>query len=457
MFRSIRARLSLWYAFILALVLAGFVALSYTMFVRLLHEEVDANLKEVAGNVARAIKSEQEDEDQIRSPSNAIEEGLQSFRFRDYQVAIFTQDGSSVAQTFQEQLPPRLSNAISEGQAGGVVINDEPFRAYAQAFRINDAPYRLYAFYSLRDQVALEHRIEGIYVSITPFILVIAGLGGYLIARRGLKPISVMRDRARHLTAANLHERLPVLNERDEVGELAMTFNELLDRLHKEFDRQRRFMADASHELRTPLSIVRGESEVALMKMDRTKAEYRDSLGIVNDESKRLTKIVDDLFTLARADAGAIPVEFKDVYLDELLADCVRSVRRLAEARSIDIELETEELCVKGDETLLRRMLMNLLDNAIKYNYDGGLIDIRVATKFIRIGNTGQDIPGEHADMIFERFYRETKERAADDQTLMSGAGLGLSIAKVIAELHQARLTYNRVGIENVFSVTLPH
>ena len=215
-------------------------------------------------------------------------------------------------------------------------------------------------------------------------------------------------------------------------------------------------MADASHELRTPLAIVHGESEVALLKSDRSSDDYKESLRIVNDESKRLTKIVDDLFTLARADLGQIHADLRELYADEVLADCVHSIRTLAENRYIAIELRGHELPVKGDESLLRRLFINLLDNAIKYNYYGGRVGVETRGRTVRISNTGPMIPEDLRDQVFERFARADKARSADRETLTSGAGLGLSIAKVIADIHHADVSYEHIGVENIFSVTFP-
>jgi signal transduction histidine kinase len=250
---------------------------------------------------------------------------------------------------------------------------------------------------------------------------------------------------------------LPIANKKDELGNLAFVFNDLLDRLNVEFDRQQRFMADASHELRTPLAIVCGESEVALSDGSRTPADYQESLLIVNEEGLRLTKIVEDLFTLARADSGELKANIRTVYLDEVVTDCVRAVRTLADKRNIAIEFIGEETQIKGDETLLRRLLLNLLDNAVKYNHDNGQIKVTVKDNSVMIANTGSEIPKEKRELIFERFYRLEKARSTDVETLTSGAGLGLSIAKRIAELHNAQLKFARSDDnENIFSITFP-
>ena len=454
MFSSIRVKLTLWYIGVLALIIIVFSAVTYSLLVGVLRDEINANIKETANNVVASIKNEQNDGEQRRTPDKIIPEALSEFRFRDYQVAIFSRDNKLVSITTDNELPSDLSSAIGQDKFGDVRIKDEPFRVYEQAFWIKDLNYRLYVFHSLADQIALESRIQRIFLVVAPILLLLAGIGGYFLARKSLKPIAAMGDRAKRISAANLHERLPITNAKDELGNLAIVFNELLDRLDIEFDRQRRFMADASHELRTPLAIIRGESEVALLKETRTSDEYQKSLRIVNDESQRLTKIVEDLFTLARADSGELKASLRELYLDELVADCVRSIRTLADKRNINIEFNGEETQIKGDETLLRRLFLNLLDNAVKYNVDGGKIKINVADNAVIISNTGDEIPKDQQGSIFDRFYRIERSRSHKNETTMSGAGLGLSIAKWIADLHHAKI--NLVSSDkdgNVFSI----
>ncbi len=204
-------------------------------------------------------------------------------------------------------------------------------------------------------------------------------------------------------------------------------------------------MADASHELRTPLAIVRGEAEVTLQKEARSENEYRESLEIIEDESRRLTQIVEDLFVLARADAGQYALQKADFYLDELLNECGRAVRTLVAKNNLKFDSETEnELLFRGDETLIRRLIMNLLDNAIKYTSPNGKILVSckafAETYEIKVTNTGAAIPLAAQKHIFERFYRTDKARSrklatksarARDSGFPSDAGLPKRITEV--------------------------
>jgi signal transduction histidine kinase len=218
----------------------------------------------------------------------------------------------------------------------------------------------------------------------------------------------------------------------------------LLERVDQSFERQRRFMSDASHELRTPTAILRGESEVALSKLERPAEEYRESLSVLHAEAQRLTHIVEDLFTLTRADAGQYPLSPRDFYLDELVADCVHTTRSLALAKQITLTCEVpEELPIRADEGLLRRMILNLLDNAIKYTSKEGRVTLsceRAGAEYaLSVKDTGPGIPAELQQRVFERFFRADNARTRTEGDGV-GAGLGLSIARWIAEVHRGRL-----------------
>jgi signal transduction histidine kinase len=273
-----------------------------------------------------------------------------------------------------------------------------------------------------------------------------------------------------------LHERLPVPNAYDEYGQLATVINGLLSRIESAFEQQRRFMADASHELRTPIAIVRGEADIALAVTDRPSDDYRDALSVVRTESRRLSRIVHDLFLLARADAGQQPLELRTFYLDEVVAECARVARSLASRRGMTLTSTVSgEAAARGDEDLIRQLILNLLDNALKYGSEGGCVEIALhrdpGAHRVIVRDSGPGIPPEVAAHVFDRFYRGDRSRARETWTPVRvqdeshdheeshgvGAGLGLAIARWVAEAHGGSLVLARstaAGSEFVF--TLP-
>jgi signal transduction histidine kinase len=275
-----------------------------------------------------------------------------------------------------------------------------------------------------------------------------AATSGFFLAKRSLAPVALMAAQAAKISESNLHERLPVEGGEELIG-LAKVVNELLDRLEQAFAQQRRFVADASHELRTPTAILRTEADVTLAREHREEGEYRASMEVMRDATRRLTRVVDDLFLLARADAGHLVARQEPLYLDELVDDAVRGVRSVAEARGLRLELnQLVDSPLNGDPDLLGRVVLNLLDNAIKYSSPGGSIAVRVARDdvgyAVSVVDDGPGIPPAAQPHIFERFFRVDAARSRADSSgeiATSGAGLGLAIARRIAEVHGGSLT----------------
>ena len=229
-------------------------------------------------------------------------------------------------------------------------------------------------------------------------------------------------------------------NPADELGQLSAAVNHVLGRLETAFEQQRRFMAEASHELRTPIAVVRGEADLALGR-DRSAAEYREALTVIGAESRRMTRVVEDLFLLARADAGQLHLGLADVDLGEVATGCCRAVQTLAKVRQADVVPTIESPAqVQGDEGLISRAIVNLLDNALKYGRVGGRVQVTVGRHdghaTVAVRDDGPGIPAELQTRIFDRFYRGPAARAAEDAGTGGGAGLGLAIAKGIAEAH---------------------
>jgi heavy metal sensor kinase len=337
-------------------------------------------------------------------------------------------------------------------------------RVLAVAVPAGERRYLFVVANSLHDQEkALAQARKAFYVAV-PLALLLASLGGYFLAHKSLAPVVTMGEQAAQIGASNLNELIPVPQNNTELGRLALIFNDLLLRLDESFAQQKRFMADASHELRTPVAVICGESEVALSQPVRDVAEYRESLNIVNDEGQRLTRMVEDLFTLARADAGEYPLVLTDFYLDESLNECVRSVRSLAVQKNLEVSYQPpeHEIAFRGDEPLLRRMVLNLLNNAIKYTPRNGRVEVSFQQDKqhcrVIISDTGHGIPREAQAHVFDRFFRVDTARSRDESLNGSGAGLGLSIAKWVAELHGGKIVLEQSDHEgSTFIVSLPN
>jgi signal transduction histidine kinase len=234
-----------------------------------------------------------------------------------------------------------------------------------------------------------------------------------------------------------------------------------MDRQKQAIEQQKRFMADASHELRTPVAILGGETDVALSKLDRSPAEYRESLQVLRDEARQLGEIVENLFTLTRADAGNYPITRTRFYLDELVAETVRSARALAAEKHIELSVTSEpELVVDADELLARRLIMNLLDNAIKFTDPGGRVLVSASRSesslAVTVADSGPGIPSHLQARVFERFFRADPARTRDGEK-RTGAGLGLAISRWIAEAHNGRLDLtSSKSTGSVFVFTMP-
>ena len=250
-----------------------------------------------------------------------------------------------------------------------------------------------------------------------PLIVLLAGAGGYVLARRALAPINQLGIEARRITADRLHQRLAAANAKDEIGRLTAVINDTLARLEASFDQLRRFTADASHELRTPLSVIRGIGEMTL-RDTRTPAEYKDAMGSMLEEVDRLTRLVDTLLQLSRGEAGTVPLSREAVDLGQLTRDVVASLGILAEERQQRLTIDAgDRLCVSADRLVLRDAIANVVDNAIKYSPTGSTIAVRVDRNgdraTVSVADEGPGIPAEHRERIFDRFLPHRRRAVA--------------------------------------------
>lgn len=478
MFESIRARLTLWYTAVLALLLVAVAAGTYLLLARATRRRTDASLAELAGAFHTTLEAEWKDQtpgpDRLRS---AAQEAVTEFYFRDHIFGVLDPAGNILAGSkivpnedadFNRvsSVPAFRTLVEASSAANGAFLNMRVgrtrFRAHALRVSVAGSEVTIVVMESLRREEGLLQDVGQTFLWVIPLTLLLASAGGYYLGRKSLAPVVSMSEQARHIGAANLHQRLPVLNQRDELGYLARTFNDLLERLEKSFEHQRRFMADASHELRSPVAVISGEAEVTLSKAARPLEQYRESLEIIRQEGLRLSRIVEDLFTLARADAGQYPLSPGRFYLDELVSDCVRAARSLATSRRIAVAYQSNgELPMRADEALIRRMMMNLLDNAIKYAPEGGRVSVECKlagsqNAVITVTNSGNGIPADQRERIFERFFRVQKARP-ESETDLAGAGLGLPIARWIAEAHHGSLSLlHSDGTGTTFEARIP-
>lgn len=305
----------------------------------------------------------------------------------------------------------------------------------------------------------VEHQVAEVrivLISGLPIVIGLAGLGGYLLARRALAPIDHLATDAQRITADRLHQRLSVPNQHDEIGRLAAVINDAFARIETSFEQLRRFTADASHELRTPLSVVRGIGEFGLRET-RTPVEYQDAIGSMLEEIDRLTRLVDTLLRLSRGDAGTVKLTREAVSLADLARDVASSLQVLAEERGQRLQVDADgDAPVSADRLVLRDAVTNLVDNAIKYGPRGSTITLRVganeAHATLSVADQGPGIAAEHRQRVFDRFYRIDEGRARE----MGGTGLGLAIAKWAVEANNGRLELQGDGPGSVFIITLP-
>lgn len=455
MIQTVRWRLTLWYMSVLALVMVAFSFTLYALLSRALYNRMDTGLRAV---IEISIRSLSNDLEEGQSRESAARSTVAEISNPQQAIAIFDVSGQLMAENNPDEgFPLRLPNpeSIPEDDASVYTVvedDDDEDERHRVAVRRARFPMSETSFIVLASQPLeeVEEELESVrqpLIAAGFLSLALAGIGGWFLARKSLAPVVAMAGSARRISAESLEQQLPVVNPRDELGQLATTFNELLARLHSAFAQQRRFMADASHELQTPLSVMHTAAGVTLKKQNRNEEEYREAIQMMDEQTQRLTKIVKDMFTLARADAGRYPLQKKSLYLNDLLDEVGRAAKVLARNKEISLEVSNlPDAVFHGDADLIRRLMLNLVENAIKYTPPGGSVRASLTLAHERyhfaVSDTGPGVPEEARNRIFERFYRVDKARSrSEDAANGGGAGLGLSIASWIAEIHQGSLS----------------
>jgi signal transduction histidine kinase len=452
---SIRSRLTLWYTAVLCTVLFAFGGGVVFVQQRFGRAQFDSELEAISRTTVGVLGAQLKQHHDLRS---AATETKNSVDIPARTVAILDVHGERLAAHWRgfraSLLPVPLSKAA---RFFTVRDGDNTWRVHVVKQGWQDTPYYVVAA-GTTEEIARERTllIRALTVA-TPLAVLFAAAVCWSVASRAMRPVTEMAAEAESITAQATDARLSDRGTGDELQQLAHTFNRLLHRLATALKAQRLFMADASHELRTPISIAKTACDVTLSASHRDELEYRDALAVVSEQTDRLRCIVEDLFVLARADAGGYPLRPERIGLDEVIADTVDGMGLLAESHgvrlNVDLPMEVYAVC---DEQLVRRLVTNLLDNAIKHSDDGGCVRVTLTqtanTATIAVIDQGRGVPPEDQQRIFERFVRLQPGKAGP-----SGAGLGLPIGRWIAELHGGSLTLDpSFGPGSRFVVQLP-
>ena len=452
--RSVRLRLALWYAAAVALVLLIY-AVGVYMFVRnSLRDELDRTLHDDFEMVEQLLDTKTSDPAAWPTIAGHHDDGAEPVRW----VEVWSPVGHlQFRSAGMEELPLPASAPAGYEYASVATAAGTRTRTLTAAHTVGSSPFLVRV---TRSEERVRHELNELLVGLGlgfPIAVVCAGIGGYHLARRTLRPVERMAAQAQSITADQLRARLPIDNPVDELGHLAIVFNALLGRIEEAFDRLKRFTADASHELRTPLTAIRSVGEVGLRE-HRDDAAYREVIGSMLEEADRLTRLVDSLLFLSRADSGHTTVKQESVPLLELAREVAGHLLVLAEDRNqsivVDAGAPTE---AQVDPMLLREALVNIVDNAIKYSPAGAEIRIRVISKqqggpAIEVRDAGPGIDAEHQPRIFDRFYRVDEGRSRD----RGGSGLGLAIARWAVEANGGRIEVeSERGRGSVFRIVL--
>lgn len=464
--RSIRVRLTFWYAMTLAVILAVSALFSYHYFSHNLKQQVDRQVREIARTVDQSMTAAMAD------PASAFDCRSLETLIHNYNWVAFL-----VVRDDSLDIVCRSDNVQDLDLPFGPVARQQTRWLYEhmetveleekRRLRLLSAPLisngDLVGVVQVGQELGpLQETIEElrlIFLVVGPFAIFWLCLGCWLLAERMIAPVIEVTEAAQGITADNLARRLPFGNHEDELSQMVACLNQMLERLEKSFRRIRQFSGDASHELRTPLTILRGETEVAL-RWAKTTDEFRDMLRSNMEEIDRMERIIESLLTLAKSEVGELTLEMKQLSLSDLVQELYLQSSILCETKRIRLEMDLQveaEIRIRGDELRLRQMFLNLISNAIKYTPEEGTLKIAMAQDgeyaVVDIIDSGIGMEAEHLTHIFDRFYRVDKARNRMD----GGTGLGLAIVKWIAEAHGGGITVtSEVGKGSAFSVRLP-
>lgn len=464
-FNSIRSRLTAWHVAVLGFFLILFSILLYVFLSKRLHESIDNSLKVSANVIQKAALLEYS-----RTPLPGLDLFFDQFLgYSNINKFYRIYDGSGHVDSRSKGIDaskfPLTQDAYSRATQGKMTYETfklvpwHRVRVITMPVIRNDNLVNLIQVgTSLK---AVEHTLKNLRIFLftaIPCALILSTLGGRFMATRALKPVAEITSTAQDIAhGANLSRRIPIPEVQDEIGNLARTFNEMMNRLEKSFNQVRQFSSDASHELRTPLTVLKGQSELVLSK-PRSKAEYQEVLSSNLEEINYMSRVLEDLLILSKGDEGKVSLEKEPVELGSIVEEVSRQGEIFADEKEVKIILAyLEPVTILGDAHRLKQMVWILLHNAVKFTPSGGEIKITLQdlddTVYFTIRDTGIGIPEQDLPKIFDRFYRVDKARSRMD----GGSGLGLSICKHIVDRHHGTVDVeSKLGEGTKFKIRFP-
>lgn len=457
--RSIRVRLTAWYAAVLLVGLGLFGISVWLALNRSLYETIDESLEDRVAGVRRFMEDQIEalSIDEIRMEfreHSVLGPGSDLFQVCDGQGNWLYRSAPLADGEVSIRLPDTLPR---KGIFEDRLVLKTSLRFLSRPVEVRGQRYTVQVAAPMGELLEATNRFQLALLVLIPGVLLAACAGGYWMSRRALAPVDRIIDDTEAIGARNLDRRLQVPRTKDELERLSRTINSMLDRLEAAFRRITQFTADASHELRTPTALVRTTAELALRKK-RAPAEYEQALQQILSESERTTDLIDNLLTLARADSGWEDTRLEPLDMNTALEEAFIAGQTLAESRGLSFEGRiSERACVVlGDAAMLRRLAMILIDNATKYTSAPGSVQMSLShggeSAILEVRDSGIGILPEDLPHIFERFYRADQARGCD-----GGAGLGLSIARWIVDRHHGSIDVtSHPGKGSTFTISIP-
>ncbi|RZU39273.1 sensor histidine kinase [Edaphobacter modestus] len=446
--RSIRVQLTQWYALVVLVALCLFGVVSYVALRQAMAASKSDTLLRREGRIFTYLRELNANQDP----------GRWLLQLGDYATAAPEGELIQVYSAEGERLYPQSSTPAPKISwpskrdctapcFGEALVNQHPVRTMRHDHVIAGQTVRVCMAGSMVEHLDILHHFRSALLWCLPLVLILSGLGGYLLSARALKPVDRMTKTAVEIGISNLSNRIPVENSGDEVQRLAEAWNDLLSRLEDAVERQRQFTSDASHDLRTSIAVILATGQLTL-RHQRTEEEYREAIATMVSECDSTSHLLEDLLLLARGDALPAKTDHRPVNLSALVSEVSQRASSLAAANGqrIDVDTTVEPIVIFGDDKLLPRLLSILIDNAVKYTPAGGSIHVSLqrcgdGLAHLKVQDTGIGISPELLPKIFDRFYRADPVRNRNP----GGFGLGLAIAKSVAAAHSAEISVSSV------------